>query len=50
MLERSAIAVGTSPTSQPRAGILVFAADHGVSKRGVSLCSPEQLRAAIEAR
>lgn len=37
MIERWAMAAGALPPSQPRAGILVFAADHGVSRRGVSL-------------
>jgi nicotinate-nucleotide--dimethylbenzimidazole phosphoribosyltransferase len=37
VIERWAIATGAPPPSEPRAGILVFAADHGVSKRGVSL-------------
>jgi len=37
MLERWAMAVGTPPPCQLRTGILVFAADHGVSKRRVSL-------------
>lgn len=37
LIERWAMATGTPPPTQPRAGILVFAADHGVSKRGVSL-------------
>ena len=37
LIERWAMATGAPPPSQPRAGILVFAADHGVSKRSVSL-------------
>jgi nicotinate-nucleotide--dimethylbenzimidazole phosphoribosyltransferase len=37
VIERWAMATGAPPPSEPRAGILVFAADHGVSKRGVSL-------------
>lgn len=37
LLERWAIATGTTPPSRPRAGIIVFAADHGVAERGVSL-------------
>lgn len=37
MIERWAMATGAPPPSEPRAGILVFAADHGVSCRGVSL-------------
>jgi nicotinate-nucleotide--dimethylbenzimidazole phosphoribosyltransferase len=37
MLERWAMAAGTEPPRRPRAGILVFAADHGVSEHGVSL-------------
>jgi nicotinate-nucleotide--dimethylbenzimidazole phosphoribosyltransferase len=37
MVERWAMAVGSPPPSDPRAAILVFAADHGVSTRDVSL-------------
>jgi nicotinate-nucleotide--dimethylbenzimidazole phosphoribosyltransferase len=37
VLERWAMATGSSPETRPRTGILVFAADHGVSARGVSL-------------
>ena len=37
LIERWAIATGNPPRTEPRAGILVFAADHGVSKRAVSL-------------
>ena len=37
LIERWAMATGAPPPTQPRAGILVFAADHGVSKRSVSL-------------
>ena len=37
LVERWAMATGAPPPRQPHAGILVFAADHGVSKRGVSL-------------
>ena len=37
LLERWAIATGTLPPPDGRAGILVFAADHGVARRRVSL-------------
>ncbi len=37
MIERWAMATGGPPPREPHAGILVFAGDHGVSKRGVSL-------------
>jgi nicotinate-nucleotide--dimethylbenzimidazole phosphoribosyltransferase len=37
LLERWAIATGAPPPRDPRAGILVFAADHGVADQGVSL-------------
>jgi len=37
LIERWAIATGAPPPSQPHAGVLVFAADHGVSKHRVSL-------------
>jgi nicotinate-nucleotide--dimethylbenzimidazole phosphoribosyltransferase len=37
VIERWAMATGAPPPREPHAGILVFAADHGVSKRGVSL-------------
>jgi nicotinate-nucleotide--dimethylbenzimidazole phosphoribosyltransferase len=37
VIERWAMATGAPPPSEPRAGILVFAADHGVSRRRVSL-------------
>jgi nicotinate-nucleotide--dimethylbenzimidazole phosphoribosyltransferase len=37
MLERWAIATGAPPSARPSIGILVVAADHGVSARGVSL-------------
>jgi nicotinate-nucleotide--dimethylbenzimidazole phosphoribosyltransferase len=37
LLERWAIATGTLPPPDPRAGILVFAADHGVAQHRVSL-------------
>jgi nicotinate-nucleotide--dimethylbenzimidazole phosphoribosyltransferase len=37
LIERWAMATGAPPLREPHAGILVFAADHGVSKRGVSL-------------
>jgi nicotinate-nucleotide--dimethylbenzimidazole phosphoribosyltransferase len=37
LLERWAIATGAPPPASPRVAILVFAADHGVSARGVSL-------------
>jgi nicotinate-nucleotide--dimethylbenzimidazole phosphoribosyltransferase len=37
LLERWAIATGTLPPPEPRAGILVFAADHGVAQHRVSL-------------
>ena len=36
LLERWAIATGTLPPPEPRAGILVFAADHGVTQHRVS--------------
>jgi nicotinate-nucleotide--dimethylbenzimidazole phosphoribosyltransferase len=37
LIERWAMATGAPPPHEPHAGILVFAADHGVSKHGVSL-------------
>lgn len=37
LLERWAMAAGGVPEGDPRVGILVFAADHGVSRHGVSL-------------
>jgi len=37
LLERWAIATGALPPTDPRAGILVFAADHGVAQHRVSL-------------
>ncbi len=37
LLERWATATGAPPSTQPRAGIVVFAADHGVVRHGVSL-------------
>lgn len=37
LLERWAVATGTLPPPEPRAGILVFAADHGVAQHRVSL-------------
>jgi nicotinate-nucleotide--dimethylbenzimidazole phosphoribosyltransferase len=37
LLERWAIATGAPPPPEPRAGILVFAADHGVTAKRVSL-------------
>jgi nicotinate-nucleotide--dimethylbenzimidazole phosphoribosyltransferase len=37
LLERWTIATGAPPPASPRVAILVFAADHGVSARGVSL-------------
>jgi nicotinate-nucleotide--dimethylbenzimidazole phosphoribosyltransferase len=37
LVERWAIATGGPPPASPRAGILVFAADHGVAARDVSL-------------
>jgi NaMN:DMB phosphoribosyltransferase len=39
VIERRATAAGIPPPSLPHAGIIVFAADHGVSTRGVSLYS-----------
>jgi nicotinate-nucleotide--dimethylbenzimidazole phosphoribosyltransferase len=37
LVERWAMATGAAPPSHPRVGILVFAADHGVSRHSVSL-------------
>ncbi len=37
LLERWAVATGAPPLGMPSPGILVFAADHGVAARGVSL-------------
>jgi nicotinate-nucleotide--dimethylbenzimidazole phosphoribosyltransferase len=37
LLERWAIATGAPPPPDPRVGILVFAADHGVTRHAVSL-------------
>jgi nicotinate-nucleotide--dimethylbenzimidazole phosphoribosyltransferase len=37
ILERWAIATGGPPPPEPRVGVLVFAADHGVAVHGVSL-------------
>ena len=37
VVERWAMATGCEPPSDPRVGILVFAADHGVSRHSVSL-------------
>jgi nicotinate-nucleotide--dimethylbenzimidazole phosphoribosyltransferase len=37
LLERWAMAAGGIPEGDPRVGIMVFAADHGVSRHGVSL-------------
>jgi nicotinate-nucleotide--dimethylbenzimidazole phosphoribosyltransferase len=47
-LERWAMAVGALPSANPHAGILVFAAEHGVSKRGVSLY-PERVGGQVAA-
>lgn len=41
LIERWAAATGTPPPGSPHAGVLVFAADHGVSRSGVSLFSQE---------
>lgn len=48
MVERWALATGTAPAADPRAGIIVFAADHGVSQRGVSLY-PQRVGAQVAA-
>jgi nicotinate-nucleotide--dimethylbenzimidazole phosphoribosyltransferase len=37
LVERWAAATGSPPTAQPRAGILVLVADHGIAAHGVSL-------------
>ncbi|MGH7862950.1 MAG: nicotinate-nucleotide--dimethylbenzimidazole phosphoribosyltransferase [Candidatus Dormibacteraceae bacterium] len=40
LIERWAMATGSTPPTQPRVGILVLAADHGVARHSVSLFEP----------
>jgi nicotinate-nucleotide--dimethylbenzimidazole phosphoribosyltransferase len=48
LIERWAVATGAPPPPQPRAAILVFAADHGVTGRSVSLY-PQRVSAQVAA-
>lgn len=48
LVERWALATGAPPPTTPRAGILVFAADHGVAAHGVSLY-PSRVSAQVAA-
>jgi len=48
LVERFALATGAPPPPEPRAGILVLAADHGIATRGVSLY-PRRVSAQVAA-